>query len=1020
MTKLLLLLARLAGYSQLHTSAARGWLLRQAFLVLIVLVAMPRRGNAQTGALDTSFGQHQTSGLDLLGGVNNAVLAIDFPSSGQMLFGGSFSHYNSTLRRGFARLNQDSSLDAQFSGGNGVNGSVTSLVYQLDGKVLLAGQFSNFNGSAYNNIVRLNLDSSLDTSFGIGTGTDGSINALLLQPDGRILIGGTFTTYNGAGCGNLARLNADGTLDLSFNSLSGANFGVQALQLQPDGRVLVGGSFTTFNGVSRNGIARLNVNGTLDLTFQVGSGVVGTVHALTLQPDGKVIVSGQFTSVNGLSRNGIARMNADGSVDASFNPGTGTNDTIYALKLQPDGKVLIGGTFTAYNSIPRNRLARLSADGSLDPSFNAGTGPNGPVRAIALQPDGKIVAGGMFTQVNGVNRSNIARLNARGVLVPTFNEVIGANGPVHAIVRQPNGRVVISGQFTHYDGLPCNRIARLEADGRLDATFNSGAGADNHVMAIQLQLDGKLLIGGWFTSYNGTPCNRLARLNTDGTIDTSFQVGAGPSHPVNVLALQSDGRILVGGQFTTFNGVPQYNIARLHSDGSLDTTFNSGTGADAPVLAIGLEANGKVLIGGLFTSYNGTTRNRIARLNPDGSLDSGFAPGTGADSVVQTLVVQPDGKVLFGGGFANYNGTPRRCIARVNSDGSLDGGFNPGQGAIGSIRSLIRQSDGRVIIAGIFTSYNGTLSSNIARVNANGSVDFTYNVGAGLDGVAHTLVLQPDGRVLVGGGFTRYNGIASIGVARIHGDSCAADSDLDGTPNCSDGCPTDPLKSTPGICGCFVPDTDTDGDLVPDCQDNCDAIPNPTQGDCDTDTIGDVCEIAAGAPDINNNQVPDSCDAVGGVPFCLGLTGCPCGNNHDPTFHPIAGCYNGVPYPWGQPVEGASLLGSGIPMVSNDSLVLSANTIGAISLLFQGDATTNMTFRDGKLCVTGNVVRIVQRQTSLGGWSYPNLGEPPISVRGVVPVSGGVRNYQAWYRDLFGPCGTGSNLTNAVAVIWVP
>jgi hypothetical protein len=107
-------------------------------------------------------------------------------------------------------------------------------------------------------------------------------------------------------------------------------------------------------------------------------------------------------------------------------------------------------------------------------------------------------------------------------------------------------------------------------------------------------------------------------------------------------------------------------------------------------------------------------------------------------------------------------------------------------------------------------------------------------------------------------------------------------------------------------------------------------------------------------------------------------------------------------------------------MVSNDSLVLSANTIGAISLLFQGDATTNMTFRDGKLCVTGNVVRIVQRQTSLGGWSYPNLGEPPISVRGVVPVSGGVRNYQAWYRDLFGPCGTGSNLTNAVAVIWVP
>jgi len=285
----------------------------------------------------------------------------------------------------------------------------------------------------------------------------------------------------------------------------------------------------------------------------------------------------------------------------------------------------------------------------------------------------------------------------------------------------------------------------------------------------------------------------------------------------------------------------------------------------------------------------------------------------------------------------------------------------------------------------------------------------------------------------------------------------APDTDGDTTPDCADGCPNDPLKTSPGTCGCGVPETDTDGDLIPDCIDNCDSvanpdqtdgdndgvgdacdncttISNPTQADCDNDSIGDACEIAAGAPDcnlngipdscditagaadINNNQVPDACESNGGTPFCFGDTGCPCGNTVPAGT--ISGCRNSTGV-------GATLLGSGICSVSGDTLVLSVNNLPnpaqpVFTLFFQGNTTTSTPFRDGKLCVTGSVVRLIQRDATGGSTSYPGVGDPRISALGSVPAAGAARYYQAWYRNSTGPCGTGSNTTNGVAVIWTP
>jgi uncharacterized delta-60 repeat protein len=356
-------------------------------------------------------------------------------------------------------------------------------------------------------------------------------------------------------------------------------------------------------------------DGTLDTTFNPGTGADAAVVSNTLQSDGKIIIVGNLTTYNGTSRNRIARLNTDGTLDTTFNPGTGANVQVISTTLQSDGKIIIGGNFTTYNGTSINRIARLNTDGTLDATFNPGTGASGAVRNITLQSDGKMIIGGDFTTYNGTSRNRIARLNTDGTLDTTFNPGTGANILVNSTTLQSDGKIIIGGDFTTYNGTSRNRIARLNTDGTLDTTFNPGTGASGSVGSVNLQSDGKIIIGGFFTTYNGTSRNRIARLNTDGTLDTTFNPGTGADNLIFFTALQSDGKIIIGGNFTTYNGTSRNRIARLNTDGTLDTTFNPTTGADNNITFITLQSDGKIIITGPFTAYNGVSRNRVARLS---------------------------------------------------------------------------------------------------------------------------------------------------------------------------------------------------------------------------------------------------------------------------------------------------------------------------------------------------------------------------------------------------------------------
>lgn len=356
-----------------------------------------------------------------------------------------------------------------------------------------------------------------------------------------------------------------GNVDPSFDPITGPNGPVYAISVQPDGRILIGGNFTHVNGVSRNRIARLHPDGSLDTSFDPGSGFDNVVWNLTLQPDGKILAGGVFTRFDGKTAGRIARLQPNGQLDNSFLIGTAADQAVRVIKIQEDGRILVGGAFTSFDNIPAAKLLRLHPDGLRDTSFDTGTGANGAIWSLAMHGE-TIYAGGTFSAMNGSSRSGIVRLFADGALDPSFTPGSGANGAVYALLTMKNGGVVAAGSFTSFNGKSVGRIVRLTAAGEVDPEFTETAGADDFIWSLALQSDGKILAAGWFTSFHSTERNGIARLSSNGSLDNSFDPGTGANDLVWPVTIQKDGSVLIGGRFVEVDGKARKRITRLFGD----------------------------------------------------------------------------------------------------------------------------------------------------------------------------------------------------------------------------------------------------------------------------------------------------------------------------------------------------------------------------------------------------------------------------------------------------------------------
>ena len=338
--------------------------------------------------------------------------------------------------------------------------------------------------------------------------------------------------------------------------------------------IVVGGLFTIYSGQTANNIIGLNYNGSINSEFAYGTGFNGEVETIIKDNNQKIIIGGRFTTYQGVNRGLLVRLNTDGSYDTSFDIGSGFSPTaILNSFIDTNNKILLIGLWSTFNgsAIPPY-LARLNSNGTYDNSYSVGEF-NFAATAAALQSDNKIIIAGSFTTYSGLTANGICRLNDNASLDNSFSAGNGFNQLVRSIKIQTDGKLIVGGGFTTYDGVTSNRIVRINSNGSLDSTFNIGSGFNNTVESIAIQFDGKILIGGNFNTYNGVSVGALVRLNTDGTIDSTFNTGSGPSGFIFSIVIDSSNKILIGGNFGSYNGVNIRSFARINSDGSLDTTF---------------------------------------------------------------------------------------------------------------------------------------------------------------------------------------------------------------------------------------------------------------------------------------------------------------------------------------------------------------------------------------------------------------------------------------------------------------
>lgn len=341
-----------------------------------------------------------------------------------------------------------------------------------------------------------------------------------------------------------------------------------------------------------------------------------------------------------------------------------------------------------------------------------------------------------------------------------------------------DGRIMVGGWYDFVNGTPRGRIARLNSDGSLDTGFNPGVGVDNDVKAIEVQADNKVIVVGYFSKVNNITKNNVARLNADGSVDTSFtantdssvwDISQGESTIYDPFSALS-GHFFLGGQFTSVNGSERRHVAKLTPAGSLDTSFNTGAGitSGTRVWTVAALPESKVLVGGDFTAFNSSNYSNLVRLSASGAVDTSFSIGSGANSIVTSLAVQPDGKYLVGGAFTTFNNTGHSGIVRLLNTGAIDPSFNCNvTGGYGEIRSISLQSDGHILIGGNFTTVNGFSRLNIARLNPDGSLDMEFGPEAVTNEIIYTVAVLGQNQVVVGGKFTAINGQAREKIGRF-------------------------------------------------------------------------------------------------------------------------------------------------------------------------------------------------------------------------------------------------------------
>jgi small basic protein len=697
--------------------------------------------------------------------------------------------------------------------------------------VFLVGDFTTVTdklGNIYSRqgIVKINyvtgeIDSVFDTSIGFNA-VDFTQSKSIVISGNDIYVAGDFTTYKGVARERIAKLNSTtAALDVTFDTSTGFNDAVRSMVLSGND-LYVCGNFTTYKGVTRQRIAKINATtGTLDAVFDTTSGFSFDVYTILLSGT-DIYAGGLFITYKGTSRPRIAKISAiDASLNTVFLPGTGFNNTVVSLLLS-GSQLYAGGEFTTYRGSTYQYLIKLSlVDASPDLTFDTVSGLNGPIYRMLLN-NNDLYVGGNFTTYKGITRQNITKINATSAALDTvFDSTVGLNSYVFSFLLNQN-QLYVGGQFTNYKGYTAfNRWGKLDPSygripnefvylngysfnntilcqaisgnfiylggnfttvvdksgtlytrqrivkidlttGLVDTSFDSASGFDNIVQDIIIS-GNSLYVGGFFTTYKGITRQRIAKVDaTTGSLDTTFDTASGfSSGSVYQMAISSND-LYVGGEFSSYKGNSRRNVVKLNAtDASLNLTFDNSTGFTSGDVRGLLLSGSSLYLGGTFSAYKGTTRQNIVKIDATtAALDTTFDASTGFNNVV-TKIALSGSSLYVVGGFTAYKATNRQYLAKISAvDASLDVTFDTTTAFSGSTKAII-VSGSSVYVGGGFSTYKGTTRQNIVKIDAStAALDTAFDTAYGFPGGVESLSLISN-NLYVTGSFINYRGVSN-------------------------------------------------------------------------------------------------------------------------------------------------------------------------------------------------------------------------------------------------------------------
>jgi uncharacterized delta-60 repeat protein/uncharacterized repeat protein (TIGR01451 family) len=615
---------------------------------------------------------------------------------------------------------------------SGYNSYVDDIAIQNDGKMIVVGNFTTYNGYDYNRIVRIHPDGSIDTTFNVGSGFDAFVSEVAIQSSGKIIVVGNFTQYNGMSSGCVVRLFPDGSIDNSFNVGTGTTGVIKSMDIDPNGNIFLGGSMSSFNLIPVTDIVKLDSEGNYDSSFDVvgdfggGSSLIG-IHFLS---NNKLIAYGQFDDYDLSGLNCIVRLNSDGSLDTSFDTGIDPGWGVTSLYVDTNSDLYIAGS---YQSVSGNssihHLARFGANGTHDPTFV------------------------VYPAVNNSSR-----------VLTKINNKIFYEGDYGLEQRDLSGTVLFTNPFTlqlysiAYDGtnlfLGCSAnvgsegvVKFLLANNTESPYYNIGNGSESLLQAEELP-NGKILIGAGgkpINAYNShLTTNAILRLLPDGSLDTTFAEIMISEEFAGMItgefAIQQDGKIIMASKAEI--GTSTYGVFRLNEDGTLDNSFTLDNAVDVTNKHINLciQSDGKIILS-ISYDVSSTTYNRLYRLNPDGSLDASFSGWASNTMFTGGQVI----RILCASNGNIYVGRKESDVLALLPNGDINNNFSNLNVNFLEVKDIIFDTDENLMIAGEF---NGLYPDLIRVLRPSYTLDASFNCpSTGLDEVK--LCLQNDNKIML-------------------------------------------------------------------------------------------------------------------------------------------------------------------------------------------------------------------------------------------------------------------------------